>query len=64
MIQWGGKFLYSIVIEYGVPMKLVSMMKMCFIETFDKVCIGEHLSEKSMNQNGLKQIDTLGYPWR
>jgi hypothetical protein len=53
--------LYSIVLECGIPMKLVSLMKMCLIETFDKVRVSKHLSEISFNQNGLKQVDTLGY---
>jgi hypothetical protein len=47
--------LYSILIEFGVPMKLVRLIKMCLNETFSKVCIGKHLSDSFPIQNGLKQ---------
>jgi hypothetical protein len=36
--------LYSIPIEFGVPIKLVVLTKMCFSETYSKVGIGKHLS--------------------
>jgi hypothetical protein len=42
--------LYNILMELGVPMKLVRLIKMCLNETYSKVCIGKHLS-------GLKQGD-------
>jgi hypothetical protein len=32
---------------------------MCLNETYSKVCIGEHLSDKFPIQNGLKQGDAL-----
>jgi hypothetical protein len=32
---------------------------MCSNETYDKVCIGKHLSDSFPIQNGLKQGDTL-----
>jgi hypothetical protein len=35
--------LYSILIESGVPMKLIRLIKMCFNETYIKTCIGKHL---------------------
>jgi hypothetical protein len=35
--------LYSILIEFGVPMKLVMLIKMCLNKTYSKVCIGKHL---------------------
>jgi hypothetical protein len=37
--------LYSILIEFGVPMKLVSLItcKMSLIETYSKVCLGKYL---------------------
>jgi hypothetical protein len=34
--------LYSILTEFGVPMKLVSLIKMCLNETYSKVRIGKH----------------------
>jgi hypothetical protein len=37
--------LYSILIEFGVPMKLVRLIKMCLNETSSKVSVGKHLSD-------------------
>jgi hypothetical protein len=47
--------LYNILIEFGVPMKLVRLMRMCLNETYSKVRIGKHLSDRFPIQNGLKQ---------
>jgi hypothetical protein len=58
MIQLGHK-LYNILIEFGVPMKLVGLVKMCLNETYSKVCIGKHLSNNFHIQNGLNQGDSL-----
>jgi hypothetical protein len=35
---------YNILIEFGVPMKLVRSIKMSLNETYSKVRIGKHLS--------------------
>jgi hypothetical protein len=52
--------LYNILIEFGVPMKLVRLIKMCLSETYStKVRIGKHLPERFPIQNGLKQGDAL-----
>jgi negative regulator of genetic competence, sporulation and motility len=51
--------LYSILIEFGVPTKLVRSIKMCLNETYSKVCIGKNLSYTFPIQNGLKQGDDL-----
>jgi hypothetical protein len=51
--------LYNILTEFGVPMKLVRLIKICLNETYSKVCIGKHLSESFPIQNGLKQGDAL-----
>jgi hypothetical protein len=51
--------LYNILIEFGVPMKLVRLIKMCLNETYSKVRIGKHLSDSFLIQNGLKQGDAL-----
>jgi hypothetical protein len=37
--------LYNIPMEFGVPMKLVRLIKMCLNKTYGKVCIGTHLSD-------------------
>jgi hypothetical protein len=51
--------LYNILIEFGVPMKLVRLMKMCLNETYSRVHIGKHLSDSFPILNGLKQGDAL-----
>jgi hypothetical protein len=37
--------LYSIILEFGVPMKLVKLMKMCLNKTYSNVHIGKYLSD-------------------
>jgi len=49
--------LYNILIEFGIPMKLVRLMKMCLTETFGRVRVGQHLSDMFPIKNGLKQGD-------
>jgi hypothetical protein len=51
--------LYNILIEFGVPMKLVSLIKMCLNETYSKVSTGKYLSDNFPIQNGLKSRDAL-----
>jgi hypothetical protein len=51
--------LYNILIEFGVLMKLVKLIKMCLNETYSKVRICKHLSDSFRIQNGLKQGDAL-----
>jgi hypothetical protein len=51
--------LYNILIEFGVPMKLVRLIRMCLNETYSKAHTGKHLSDSFSIQNGLKQGDAL-----
>jgi hypothetical protein len=51
--------LYNILIEFGVPMKLVRLIKMCLNETYSKVRIRKHLSDNFPIENDLKQGDAL-----
>jgi hypothetical protein len=52
--------LYNIIIEFGIPMKLVRLFKICLNEIYSKVRIGKHLSDSFTIQNGLKQGDGWG----
>jgi hypothetical protein len=47
--------LYNILIEFGIPIKLVSLIKMCLNETYSRVQVGKHLSDMFPIKNGLKQ---------
>jgi len=51
--------LYNILIEFGVPMNLVSLIKMCINETYSEVHIDKNLSDAFPIQNGLKEGDIL-----
>jgi hypothetical protein len=44
------KVLYNILIEVGVPMKLVRLIKMCLNQTCSKTNIGKHLSDNFGDQ--------------
>jgi hypothetical protein len=50
---------YNIVIEFGISMKLIRLIKMCLSETYSKVHIGKYLSDTFPIQNDLKQGDAL-----
>jgi hypothetical protein len=51
--------LYKILIDFGVPMKLVTLIEMCLNETYSKVHICKRLYEGFPIQNGLIQGDAL-----
>jgi hypothetical protein len=51
--------LYTILIEFGIPRKLVGLIQMCLNETHSTVYIGTFQSDKFPIQNGLKQGDAL-----
>jgi hypothetical protein len=51
--------LYNILIEFGVPMKLVRLIKMCLNETYTKVHIWKHLYDNFPIKNGLKHGEML-----
>jgi hypothetical protein len=46
--------LYNILIEFGILLKLVSLIKMCLYETYSRVWVGKHLSHSFPIKNGLK----------
>jgi len=39
------EFLYNILIEFGIPMELVRLIKMCLNETCSRVHVGKHVSD-------------------
>ncbi|KAJ4445665.1 hypothetical protein ANN_12349 [Periplaneta americana] len=51
--------LYDILIEFGIPKKLVRSIKMCLSETYSRVRIGQFLSDAFSIHCGLNQGDAL-----
>jgi hypothetical protein len=49
------KVLYNILIEFGLPMKLVRLIKMCVNETYSKIRKGKYLSDNFLLQNDLNK---------
>jgi len=50
---------YNTLIEFGIPKKLVMLIKMCLSETYSRVHVGKNLPEMFPIKNGLKQVDVL-----
>jgi hypothetical protein len=53
------KVLYNILIEFGIPLKLVRLVKICLNITYTRVRVGKHLSDTFPIKNGLKKGDAL-----
>ena len=51
--------LYNIIIEFGIPMKLVRLRKMCLYKTRNRVRVGKHLLAIFPIKNDFKQGYTL-----
>ena len=51
--------LHNILIEFGIPMKLVRLIKMCLNEKYSRFRVGKNLSHMFPIRNGLKQGDYL-----
>jgi hypothetical protein len=51
--------LYSTLIRFGVPMKLLKLIKICLNYKYSEVHRRKHLSDNFLIQNGLKQGDAL-----
>ena len=49
--------LCNILIEFGIPMKQVRLIKMCLTETYSRVWVRKNLSDMFPTRNGLKQGD-------
>jgi len=51
--------LCNILTEFGIPMKLVRLIKICLTEMYNRVQVGKNLSDMFPIRNGLKQGDAL-----
>ena len=51
--------LYNIVIEFGIPKKLVRLIKMSLTETYSRVRVGKNVCDRFPIRNGLKRGDAL-----
>jgi len=51
--------LCNILVEFGIPRKLVRLRKMCLNETYSRVRVGKHLSYMFPLNNGLKEGDVF-----
>ena len=51
--------LYTILIGFGIPMKLVRLIKMCLHDPYNRVWVGKYLFDMFPIKNGLKQGDAL-----
>jgi len=50
--------LYSILTDFGIPMNLVKLIKMCLSEDYNRVRIGKNLSDIIYYWEWLKQGNT------
>ena len=51
--------LYKILIEFGIPRKLVRLIKISLTETYSRVRVGKNVSDRFPIRNGLQQGDVL-----
>ena len=47
--------LYNILTEFGIPMKLLRLIKTCLTETYSRVRVGKNLFDMFPIRNGSKQ---------
>ncbi len=50
-----GQVLYNILMEFGIPKKLIRLIKMRPTETYSRVRVGKNLSDMFPIKNGLKK---------
>jgi hypothetical protein len=49
------RVLYNILIEFGIPVKLATLIKMCLNEIYSTVQAGKHLSDGFLIKRGRKE---------
>jgi hypothetical protein len=54
MIQLEGRSCIIFLLSLASPVKLVRLIKMCLNETYNRVRVGKHLSDRFPIKNGLK----------
>ena len=57
MIQLRGRSYIRFSLSFGIPRKLVRLVKMGLTETYNRVRVGKNVSDRSPIRNGLKQGD-------
>ena len=50
---------YNNLVEFGILMKLVRLLKVCLNETYSRIQVGKRLFDKFFNRKGLKQGEAL-----
>jgi hypothetical protein len=53
--RWEVLYSYNVIIDFGTPMKLVRLIKMCLNEKYRGVPVGNNLYDMFCAKNGLKQ---------
>jgi hypothetical protein len=53
------ELLYNILIKFGIPIKLVRLIKMCLTEIYSTVRVGKHLCDMCSIKYGLKEEGSL-----
>ena len=51
--------LYNILIQFGIPKKLVQLVRMCLSDPISRVRVGNNMSDSFEIRSGLKQGDAL-----
>jgi hypothetical protein len=51
--------LHNILIEFGIPMIWVWLIRMYSNESYNKIHLGKNLSDTFLGQNGVKQLNVL-----
>ena len=59
MFQLGWEVLYKILIEFGIPRKLVRLIRMSLTEIYSRVRVGKNVSDRFPISNGLRHGDAL-----